>query len=778
MQGWTRIEMGDQVFSLATPYVHWWIDHEQPLLRSRSQLKSTFSVVTRTSVSVASFPPEGEIQALFSGSRSDAFEEQLKGFGFDTSFLSNTSEFDSRFGTQIEQDGTLDIIALPEHAKVRPLTRPAQPVGPGTGQFGEVTADTVIVGIIDDGISLAHPRFQFLREDGTWQSRILAAWQQDGDFNGRSKICGREIYRGEIEAALNAPDLNGTGEPSDIYRHLFPAPKDEPSGMSDIARHLMSHIGHGTHVMDLACGEDPTAPIGTLPDRDRVNVIAVGLPARSSVGMAGTFLEYYVVYAMRRIVELADEIWQANDLGEGGFPIVINLSYGQQAGTKTGTSLIEKEFLQLQEGRPDGAPLELVMPAGNDNLTRCNARWNLSKATTDFEVPWRILPQDQSSNFVEVWTDLTTVEAENGVMPLALKILRPGQQADDVDWIDPNDPKYSGSADGYSFFRPEGDPEGEPDDILRVYSERVPVPDVTGNTTSNGQDRQDSSLLLERQRWVIAVKPTLDHSDPTAAAPAGKWTILLRWAERAVFENGDDYREVYVNVQVDQDPSQNSRTNFRSYFDKERYRTHLPSGRQMDTYAYGAHEWGLASSDPENPGTGGNLEPADEYFSVQRKGTQNSLANHRRVVAVGGYRVSDGRPADFSATSYPFRRIPDVLRDQVRTAPTASFPVDEVPTLRGILAAGVHAGGKVRLQGTSFAAPQATRWIVSQLLNGWQAHDLEASAEEAAGLPDLLSATARQVESDPQRPANYEDIVADKIGAGRMVGSYAARKEV
>ena len=33
MQGWTRIEMGDEAFSLATPYVHWWIDHEQPLLR-------------------------------------------------------------------------------------------------------------------------------------------------------------------------------------------------------------------------------------------------------------------------------------------------------------------------------------------------------------------------------------------------------------------------------------------------------------------------------------------------------------------------------------------------------------------------------------------------------------------------------------------------------------------------------------------------------------------------------------------------------------------------
>lgn len=797
---WQRRRMADQdnILRAATPYVHWWDAFERPpsLRQTDDKQAAPGDGSASDPFGVASFLRDFQITAVFDpleilGSNSS----ELNGGGgtFRSQSSARSKHLMARGAISERENGQLDFLALPPHAE-RPKDDsgldgsgggPQSPVtgAPVDGVFPDepLPEGTIIVGMIDDAIAIGHPRFQIRGADGTWRSRVLMAWQQDAVYRDPA-LFGREISQREIEDALNDPNLSASSDPSALYRRLFPQPEGET--MSDIARTLMARAGHGTHVGDLACGADPDVASDM---RDRVRMVTVGLPARASVGMSGTFLELYVVYAMRRIVEYADALWTHHH-GDvpGGYPVVINLSYGQQAGAKTGTSLIEQEFLLLQERRKGLVPVELVMPAGNDNLTRSNMRWNVKSF---LPIPWRILPGDQSSNFVEVWTDLQPEDGQE--LPLQLKVIPPGVAPELVEWINPNLLGDEGSVEDYVFFSPSSadGPVKQKDDLYRVYLQVVDVPDVSPDGISRtfvalaqeaaARDRDGgpenagagggvADPLLRRQRYVVAVRPTLNHEKPDAVALAGEWEIQMQWATL----DGDveaKQREVYMNVQVDQDMDSTSRTNFRSYFDNPPYRTHMPSGRTLDTYAYGPDEVGLAEAGEEN------LEPATWYWAVQRKGTQNSLANHKAVIAAAGYRASDGRPAPYSATYYPTQRIPAAIKGLVRTAPTAAFPTDLSPSLPGIRAAGTHAGAQVRLQGTSFAAPQATRWLVEAMMV--RGNDMPWPVDGEPGYPEQLAAAAMAAEA--RRPARFEDPPPDaKIGQGRMPPKRGAGKRL
>ncbi len=547
--------------------------------------------------------------------------------------------------------------------------------------------DAVILGIIDEAIALGHPRFR--RADG--RSRVLAAWQQGATFDpaqGAYLPLGNEVYQRDLDQWLQ--QFSDGGDPRQTLDEVAfnrAARLSEPQTLYGVEA-LDRRAGHGSAVLDLATGEDLWR--SDPAQLDRRPILAATLPRRETIGMAGTYLEFFAIYAMFRMVALADAIWQANYGPDGGYPIVLNMSYGQQAGPKDGRSNFEKAVQKLSASRPAGAPLQVVMPAGNDNLMRCNA---LRKVRRNgyFKEKWRLQPDDHSSNFVEVWTGRTTRRCDRN--PLEIRVIPPDFPA----------PRGWSGSHGEYLDVPGG---------ARIYCERVRY---------NG----DLATPEYRYRYVICTPPTapdLRETGITRIARAGPWCVRLQ-------NRGADSK-VYMNVQVDQSAEPHKLLNKRSYLDSDRYRQFLDNGRWRDSFAY--------PIDPDNPDAA-DLEPYQTQGHVQRKGTVNALSVTQAILTVGSYRVLDGAPVDFSATA-------GVRRPQQKI--TASFPGDDGAAHGGLLAAGTTGGSILTPRGTSFSAARASRYLVTALLQGQSVGDAVTWMQDCAAADDA-QITARTGAAHP-----------------------------
>lgn len=108
---------------------------------------------------------------------------------------------------------------------------------------------------------------------------------------------------------------------------------------------------------------------------------------------------------------------------------------------------------------------------------------------------------------------------------------------------------------------------------------------------------------------------------------------------------------------------------------------------------------------------GRRLLPPSERFgeiaqsSIRRSGTLNGIATGASTCVVGGYRFRDFRSSPYSSSG-PTRGA--------RQGPDYSCMTDVSPVVQGIRASGVRSGTTLRLVGTSSAAPQLGR----QLLTG------------------------------------------------------------
>lgn len=619
--------------------------------------------------SAESISPYVHWRRTLAGGVDDSFVE--KGVGFDSSILPPDPVAD----VVHPMYGGGEIVPVPDGVQ-----------NPETGQLNSLVPDNiaslvpnvpprdaVIVGIIDEAIALGHPRFR----DANGRSRVLASWQQGATFDVSQKgylPFGNELYQSDLDALLQRfSDGQTLTRSLDEVAFNRAAKLSEPLKPYGV-RALDHRAGHGTSALDLAAGEE--AHLVTPEHLARRPILAATLPRRYAIGMAGAYLEFFAIYAMHRMVALADAIWAAHYGADGGYPIVLNVSYGQQAGAKDGSSLFERAAKRLIDSRPDSAPLRVVMPVGNDNLMRCNALRKLRR-NGKFREFWRLLPQDKSSNFVEVWTGASCLKSDRH--PLDIKVCTPQKQM--APWC--------GRHGEYLDIDGGG----------RIYCQRV------RNGKRNGKP-------VYRYRYVICVPPTAEDGLPHGTArmaPAGLWKIQVHNRHRDL--------DVFMNIQIDQAAEPGKSGNHRSYFENSEYQTHLPNGRVCDSFAY--------PIDPANPDLA-DQEDRRSFGHVQRKGTVNSLANSDAICVIGAYRTSDGAPSDYSATSYQ-RHYGAGGIDQI----TASFPGDDGATLPGLLTAGTQAGSVVSARGTSFAAARATRWIVDQMLQDPQSGTPEQLSAEA-----------------------------------------------
>ena len=584
----------------------------------------------------------------------------------------------------------------------------------------DLPANTVITAIIDTGIALGHRRFR----DACGHSRVLAAWQQTATFGGQRYLpFGQELYSGEIDAALrdwsHDGSLTGRLQEDGFNRALRLVEPQQHLGHRD----LDHRTAHGTHVADLAAGFDAAT---LAPEALRAHpMLVVNLPPQSLHGSAGNFLAFWALIALKRILHLADAISEANPdtAPEGGFPLVVNFSYGMQASSKDGRSQWEQSLLALlgeRAARGRRGPTRLVMPVGNDNLERCSARaymggaadWTDPRGRTyalqpEITLPWRVLPQDHTSNAVEIWLNaLGDDSPPPDPSQVQLKLIPPGANPDDIA------PVPVLERGGFATL----------DDFGRVYC------------------RGDGS---EQLGFVICLAPTERPPQPVAArqpvAPAGLWRIWVGYAGEAV--------NTAFYVQSDQSGTRHSLTGRQSRFDHENYVTRLPDGRLRDSFDYD---------------TGAHTDNWQTYGPVQIKGTQNALATIEPVLVIGGYRASDGRPAIYSGTTDGKNR-----RNGAGIAiMDATYPSEDAPSLFGLLAAGARDGSAVAFRGTSMATALASRDI---------ALALSAAPHDAARIGGSAWLRARATAWQADRPAHYRNIHKLKGGAGHLPAPPMAR---
>lgn len=561
--------------------------------------------------------------------------------------------------------------------------------------------ETVIVGIIDTGIALGHRRTRL--PDG--KTRFLTAWQQSAvpplikhPQSGNLPF-GRELFADEINSLLDKHSVGGI-ENGWLDEEAF----NRAAGLVDFRnvfgqRILARRAAHGTHVLDLAAGYDPKRE----PElANKVRLVAINLPSREVVGLSGSFLELYVAMGIARIIEVADGYAQRAKETPGFepahgdyYPIAINISFGKQAGPRDGISgLIERLIRAKNEKRKDPATDQnyidkgtvfLSMPAGNDNLLRSNATFDLTNESEQC-LTWRILPQDQSSNYVEIWSDDLDDNPPDSVAA-ALDDLR-------VSLYLPDGTEWNGSFDEGSSQQSSGLIINEIDKKVRIYCTLVSRTEWKGTT----------AIEKTRIHYLICVSPTLVQIDPSLAAPAGLWRIGLG-TKRAKMT-------VFTNVQTDQSALPDGITGLRSHFEDSEYVLFdETTGRLSDTYPYPVTEESIRQRQRSGVAYPGNDKEAS---AVKRHGTLNALAINRDYsIVAGGYRATDGAPADYSASGGTgvIQRIGHFMG-----APTLALVTDDGAAHPGILSAGARDGSTVSLRGTSFAAPQIVRKISECLI--------------------------------------------------------------
>ncbi|KIT14942.1 hypothetical protein [Jannaschia aquimarina] len=525
---------------------------------------------------------------------------------------------------------------------------PDAPWFPSLSEFPDPPSpETAITGVIDTGLPLSH--YRTTGADG--RTRILHAWMQGAEWVPAQSYLpfGREFMKADIDRLLSDFRIDPAHPEVDEEALISSA------GLRDMTRDrgertLARRVAHGAAVLGLAAGRDPIERGGPI--------LLASLPGRQIVGLSGTFLEYFVIYAIYRMVAFCDLLWsrlpeqvrQAQTVQ--GYPLVINLSFGKQAGARDGASPLADtvRLINTERQKKGRSRLHVILPAGNENLLRGNAAVEVP-SNTDTEIDLRVPVEDHTDTFVEIWSD-----PENGLDGLEISVAAPGA-APPPTAVGPH-----GSVQSLT------NPSGEV--IASLYAENRVGADT-----------------LTRKLYTLAVAATQTHGE-RPEAPSGSWRIRLAHA-------GGDVRKARINVQTDQSARDGASTGRRAHlFDAEYQRYDPTDGRVVDSCDYRPAPVAALALPPAAEAAGA---------TVSRFGTLNALSHGEGLITVAGYRESDGRPAPYSSTG---RNGFD---------PDFAMATDKGPATFGVLTSGAADGSTVAVRGTSFGCAMATRQAAAAL---------------------------------------------------------------
>ncbi len=211
-----------------------------------------------------------------------------------------------------------------------------------------------LVGVIDDGLAFAHPKFV---------ARTIAFYNQENSCT---------LFQNDIQSRL----ATNRTRAQDIY---------------DQSTALVPLQSHGTAVMYLASVDVNNKDISCL-------LAGVQLPVRTVQDASGGSLSVHILDGIRYICDLAATISSKIK----PYPVVINISFGAIAGSHDGTSMLECAIDQVLEKRKHNTAI--VIPAGNARGTNTNAAFELAPGG-EHQLIWNISYNDKTDSFVEIWVD-------------------------------------------------------------------------------------------------------------------------------------------------------------------------------------------------------------------------------------------------------------------------------------------------------------------------------------------------------------------------------------
>ena len=519
---------------------------------------------------------------------------------------------------------------------------------------------SVIVGIIDYAINLAHARFQHVDGDGVWRSRIAHAWLQGGTYLDKAVPFGRDFDDVEIAEALQ--DAHGDDETALRALGILSFGGNEArAAKTELAR----HTSHGTHVLDLAAGMDPSDPHGM-----EVQIIAVALPDAVRRDTTGTTLSLFFECGLEYILQRCRDIAGIDESGNGdAIPLFVCASLGFTGGPRDGQHLIEHAIDELvghhetMVGGEGSETAAVFVPAGNSNLARGHAVSAQDVGEVTLAVPWRLQPGDRTANHLEAWI---AYEGERPPERIEISLVPPGTlQATEMRELKPGESKLLVLVKG-EVTGPEEGAEPEHRAVGRAAFEEMP-----------------GDLF----RLTIALAATDPGLSGRPAAAPGAWGLEI--TARAP-EGSATKLEINAWILRDDDPFEHSANARQSYFDAHDYIERDPSGE-------------LKAKDPKSPGS-----------VVRRCGSLNAIATGSEREVVGGFvqpppgaqgAAQVPTPAPYSGTPLPAKeRLLDSTEAVAWSAPCESSKV-----LSGVLAAGTRSGSLTAMNGTSAAVPQVVR---------------------------------------------------------------------
>lgn len=214
-------------------------------------------------------------------------------------------------------------------------------------------------------------------------------WQPPTAFSFGRELGGQDIQK--MVGALRDGGCAAAYDETTAYRGI-----DHLIAYRD-ARRRVWHSTHGAHVLDLAGGTlDPLT--GERDAASDANLVFVQLPSLTAADSSGGSLGAHLLDAVRWVLAVT----KTSD------PLVINISYGSQASSHDGSSLIESALDELLDARRDN--FAIVVAAGNSRLDGAHAcRFVQPGRSAAFHA--RLIAGDTTDTFVETWYDPSTLPA-------------------------------------------------------------------------------------------------------------------------------------------------------------------------------------------------------------------------------------------------------------------------------------------------------------------------------------------------------------------------------
>lgn len=582
------------------------------------------------------------------------------------------------------------------YAQLAPLDDAMIPIDVAEPTVGDMDAlgvdpeKAVILGIIDDGINIAHERFI----DPKGNPRIDFAWIQDGVLNEESPIpptilFGKEISADQIRDARAHSD---TEEKTLRALGLVNPSRTEATTLSKA-------FSHGTFVLDVLAGystdqkhyrgpgtgrPEPSTENDENCAKDR-RIVAVQLNRRVTEESSGALYALFAILGLQYIVDRARRIAKELRKPKGRkIPLIVNFSYGLSGGPHNGDHIFERfveEMIANLDKDPDLGPLLVPMPVGNRYLLKGHAHVEATQACErELKLNWTTQPQDKSPNYLEVW------------IPKA------------------NEPKKKRAGAKQSVTLSLKPPFGDRDAVLEetfdvgtlTGKEDKDLHDASGNIVarvsfdvldaSNAPTKMRSTAkdkYYPKLRMLIALAPTRSVSDDTASIPPGTWDVSVK----CYLESGE-FIEAWI--QRDDSPPFFGRPGRQSYLEDLSWT--LDDQRRDELNEY--------------------VDEHDENAGLSRYGTINGLATSNGMIRVSGHRLSDGSRAVYSGEPH------DGMLDT-----EISAICDRSRVVSGLVGTGGRSGSGQIMNGTSVSAPAVGRDIADYLSKN--DHSTSKEAKEA-----------------------------------------------